>query len=239
MKRIIPILFLSIAFSSCHLFHGKRIKGDGNITRQDRPVSGFNRIDVSGAIDVFIRQDSVFGVNVETDNNLQQYIEVYKDGDVLHIHTKDNTNPDPTESIKVYVTAPVYKELEASGACSFNGNSKISQTTPLEIDMSGACDADLVINVPAIKVGVSGACSVTLKGETKDFTAHGSGATTLHCFDLLSENANVDLSGSGNADVYASVKLDARSSGATDIKYKGNAAVNSTVSGAGSIKKVN
>ena len=103
--------------------------------------------------------------------------------------------------------------------------------------MSGACNADFGIKAPSVKVILSGACAVKLNGETKDFSVEGSGSTTVDCFDLLSENANIDLSGAGNANVYASVKLDASASGSTDIRYKGSPAVNSSVSGAGSVKK--
>ena len=46
------------------------------------------------------------------------------------------------------------------------------------------------------------------------------------------------MSGAGDAEVFASVKLDVEVSGASDVKYKGNAAVSQDVSGAGSVKKV-
>ena len=42
----------------------------------------------------------------------------------------------------------------------------------------------------------------------------------------------------GDAEVYASVKLDVSVSGAGNVRYKGNAVVNKSVSGAGSVKKV-
>jgi Putative auto-transporter adhesin, head GIN domain len=77
-----------------------------------------------------------------------------------------------------------------------------------------------------------------LKGETKDFSADGSGSTDIKCFELLAENTNVELSGAGDAQVFASVKLDVQVSGAADVKYKGNAAVTKEISGAGSVKKV-
>ncbi|MCP2936704.1 DUF2807 domain-containing protein, partial [Salmonella enterica subsp. enterica serovar Typhimurium] len=64
-------------------------------------------------------------------------------------------------------------------------------------------------------------------------------ASDAKCFDLKSENTKVEISGAGDAEVFASVQLDARVSGAGSVKYKGNAAsVNQKVSGAGSVKKV-
>ena len=46
------------------------------------------------------------------------------------------------------------------------------------------------------------------------------------------------MSGACDAEVFASVKLDVKASGASDVKYKGNAAVSQHVSGAGNVKKV-
>jgi len=89
-----------------------------------------------------------------------------------------------------------------------------------------------------VETGSSGAGSISLKGETKDFSVDGSGSTDIHCFELLAENTSVELSGAGDAQVYASVKLDVHVSGAADVKYKGNANLTKEISGAGSVKKV-
>ena len=65
------------------------------------------------------------------------------------------------------------------------------------------------------------------------------GAGKAHCYELLSETTKVDISGAGDADVFASVKLDAQVSGAGSVTYKGGATnVAQQVSGAGSVKKV-
>ncbi len=94
------------------------------------------------------------------------------------------------------------------------------------------------VDAPALDVEISGSGTVNLKGETKDFDLDLSGAANAHCYDLLSENTKVVISGAGDAEVYASVKLDAHVSGAGAVSYKGNASnVNQNVSGAGSVKK--
>ncbi len=63
---------------------------------------------------------------------------------------------------------------------------------------------------------------------------------SAHCYDLLSENARVDITGAGSAEVYASVKLDAQVSGAGSVNYKGNPTnVKQEVSGAGSVSRAN
>ena len=60
----------------------------------------------------------------------------------------------------------------------------------------------------------------------------------MQCFDLLAEIVRIDISGAGDAHVFASVKLDVDVSGAGNVRYKGNANVTQNISGAGSVKKL-
>lgn len=239
MKRTLVLCLGMIAlFSSCQYLGGERIKGDGNVTTNTHAITDFKGVDVGGAIELYLIQDPAYSVKVETDKNLHEFIEVYKDGNILHIRPANNTNLDPTGKIKVYVSAPSYSRVGASGACSIESQNKLSSDGTMLIDLSGASEAKLDIKSPNVDVEASGACGMTLKGETKNLSVSASGSTNIKAFELLSENADVEISGAGDVDIYASVKLNASTSGASSIRYKGNAAVTSDVSGAGSVKKV-
>ncbi len=219
-------------------FTGRRVRGDGNITSRDHKITGFTGVDVSGAIDVIVTGDSVTSVRLETDNNLHEHIEVYEDHGVLHASTRNNINPDPTRGIKLYVSAPALNYFEASGACSIVSKNRITTSKPVEVGLSGASTLKLDIKAPSIRVDGSGASNINLSGETRTLDIDGSGSTEVRAFGLLSETTNIGLSGAGTAEVYASVKLNVNGSGASDVRYKGNATVTSDLSGAGSLKKV-
>ncbi len=232
------MLLFSMTTVSCTYITGKKVRGNGNVIAKTHPAEGFSGVDVSGAMKVYLKQDSAFAVRVETDENLHEYIEVYTEGDILHLHPKRNSNLKPTGSIRVYVSAPELSRLEASGACDYTSETKLQSAGTIVLDMSGACDADLELDAPTVRVDLSGASSVKLRGTTKEFSAGGSGSTDIHAFDLLSETSSVGLSGAGSAEVFASVSLDVKVSGAASVKYKGNGQVNSKITGAGSVKKV-
>src|SRR5580658_3939914 len=74
-------LALPLWIASCDGILGKRIHGDGNIRTEDRPVSNFKNVEVSGAAKVMVSQDDHFSVKVEGDENLLPYIEVIQQGD--------------------------------------------------------------------------------------------------------------------------------------------------------------
>lgn len=239
MKRLLAFCILSATvLSSCNFFD-KKVVGDGNVTTQARSVDNFSGVDISGAISVYLTQSDAYSVKVEIDNNLQEYIDVYRDGDMLRIHQKNNTSLQTTnKEIKVYVSAPDFRKLEASGACNYHTQSRISTTGKLDIHLTGACEADLDVKAPDIYIDASGASTAKLRGETKDLKIDGSGAFNIRSFDLLAENVNIDISGAGNAEIFASQKIDAEASGASEIRYKGTTTVNINSSGASTVRKM-
>ncbi|MEI9942873.1 MAG: head GIN domain-containing protein [Chitinophagaceae bacterium] len=238
LKQIIFSVLIITTVSSCHSFFGNRVHGNGNVITETRSAGNFTGIDVSGAVDVYITQDNSFSVKVETDENLQQYIITEVRGDnVLRIKQEDNTSLETTR-LKVYVSAPLYKGIEISGACKVYGQNDLTNPEGIDIDMSGASKLVLNVNSPKVNAGLSGASYAELGGQTKELILDGSGSSDFKCFNLIAENVSVGISGAGNAEVSASVKLDVEVSGAANIKYKGNPAIDQNISGAGSVKRM-
>lgn len=236
--RFAWVLAIPLFLAACQGVFGKRVHGNGNVRTEDRQVSDFKNVEVDGAAKILVSQGDHSGVKIETDENLLQYMEVNQEGDRIHIHERKGYNLRPTNGIRVYVTSPVFHSIDASGACDILGQTKITNPESLEMHVSGAGDIKMDIDAPQLSAEVTGSGSVYLKGQTKEVSLDLTGAAHAHCYDLLSENTKVDISGAGDAEVYASVKLDAQVSGAGSVKYKGNATdVNQHVSGAGSVKK--
>jgi hypothetical protein len=239
MRQIFIIVVSSLlVFSSCREIFAKRIRGNGNITTQTRSAGQFNSIDVSGSIDVYVRQDSSSSIKVEADENLQQYIQAISDGDVLRIKTEEGFNARPSRQIKVYVSSATFRGFEASGACDLFSENKITNSSEIDFDLSGSCDVTMDVNAPKISADMSGAGTIKLKGETKDFRVHGSGSTNIKCVDLLAENVDLEISGAGDAELYASARLTGSISGAASVRYKGSAQTDIHTSGATSVKKI-
>jgi len=241
MRKHLPILLaLSLVFGSCHNFMGKRIHGDGNIRTESRSVSDFKNVEVSGALNVYVSQGKDRSLKIEGDANLLPYIEVSQDGDQIRVRTRPGFNLQPTQDMKIYVSSPVYSNIDVSGACNIIGQTKLVNSEDLELHVSGAGDIKMEVDAPSLKARVSGSGSIDLKGQTKDVELDLTGAGNAHCYELQAENTKVEISGAGEAEVFASVKLEASVSGAGSVSYKGNAKdVSQHVSGAGSVTKVN
>ena len=158
-------------------------------------------------------------------------------GSTLEIYTENNIRLKPSHKIKVYVSNPEYKELQVSGASSIRSENEITSADVLNVGISGASEGRLELNAPKVSVNLTGASNANIKGKTKDFEGGASGASEIRCFDLLTENADVDASGASSIEVYASVKISGQASGASSINYKGNAQASVEKSGASSVNK--
>ena len=226
MKNVFLFSLVLLVFASgCREITGRRVRGSGEIKTEARTASSFNSVDVSGAIDVYVKQDSVSSVKVVADDNILEFIEVEVNGSTLEIYTQSGINLRPSDKIKVYVSNSTYKEFEVSGASSVRSENQIKSSDAIHVEMSGASGGKLEIDAPKVSVNVSGASHIDISGKTRDLEADASGASRIKCFDLLAENTNVEASGASHAEVHASVKIIPHASGASSVTYKGSAAV--------------
>jgi hypothetical protein len=238
MRNLFVLLVLSVSLVSCRFGWGERVNGNGHFTTEVREVSPFNSIDVSGNVVVHISQDENSEVKLETDENLQPYIEVFTSGDKLFIRTKEGFNLKSTKEMVAYVSAPFFSSLEASGACDIVGEGTITGGDELTVSVSGSGSIDMQVDLPKVSTHVSGDGTINLKGQATEFDASINGSGDIKCFDLMTDKTELDLSGAASAEVSANKELDVKVSGAADVQYKGNAILTKNISGAGSVKKV-
>ncbi len=239
--RIMRILFISLLtatlFSSCYFGMGERVRGNGNIISREESVGPFNSIDVGGAIVVRISQGGDHSVRIETDENLMEFLDVFTEGNTLVIRSERGYNLDPSKEVIAYVSAPAYKNLEVSGASKIIGENTISGSETLRLDASGASEIALQVNGGEVVGDLSGASHVRLSGQVSTIDIQGSGASHVKAFDLVADEAIFDFSGASTADVTANKKLRVDASGASHVRYRGNASVDSHTSGASSVSR--
>ena len=238
MKSLL-LLALSTTFflSSCDFIDGRRVDGNGNMKTEDRSVSEFRGVESSGSFDVYVSTGPQ-SVKIEADENLLPLIETNVEGDQLKINSKRGFNLESHNGIKIFVTAPTFTKIHSYGSGNIISQSKISGTSPLDLGVTGSADIKVEVEVPEVSADITGSGNIFIKGETKKFTAQVSGSGSVKGFDLKSEETKMEIAGSGDADVFASVKLTVQVSGSGDIRYKGNPSIEQQVSGSGSVKKV-
>ncbi|MGF6850011.1 hypothetical protein QFZ51_005246 [Chitinophaga sp. W3I9] len=244
MKRIaayflvaLPLLLTASVLVSFSHQSDQRITGNGNVKEESRNASAFTDISTSGVYKVIIEQGNTHSIRVEAEDNLLPYIQTDIAGDELTIHTKKGYNIQPTKEIKVYITLQKVDKLSASGAGGFTSKGKLTSDR-IQLRFSGAAGADLDIRTHELKVGVSGASNIVLKGNTDKADYGISGSADISALDLATDDAKIGISGTGKADVFVQKKLEIGISGMGKVKYKGEPNVTQSVSGMGKISKI-
>ena len=141
------------------------------------------------------------------------------------------------KKIAVYITVKDIRSIVLSGSGDFYFKDGLN-SNKLEIACSGSGDVIGNINVKILNVSQSGSGDVKVSGKAETSTVSVTGSGDFSGRSLVTINSMIRLSGSGDASVNATQKLDAHVSGSGDISYTGGAKqVSSSSSGSGEIHR--
>jgi hypothetical protein len=195
---------------------GCSLRGSGTAMTQSRDVEAFESIEIGGAFELIVHVDpsATQRVEVSGDDNIVPEVTTTVSAGELDIQI-ENGIVRPKLDLRVEVWVPSLTELEASGAS--------------DITVEG-------LHGERFELDLSGASETTLRGIVDRFEVDSSGASDLDARELHAKIVALELSGAGNAEVWASDRLDADVSGAGNVRYFGDTKeVHEDVSGAGSI----
>ena len=212
------VLFALLLSTGCtkESLSGEQITGSGKIVSQERSLTGFTGVAVSGIAHVIITQGDNESVRVETDDNIIDRVETSVSASVLNIALEKGSYSGI--KVTVYVTMKQITSLTCDGTADFTTTGQI-QTDAISIKIRGTGNASL---------------SGTAKTESIDIAGTGN----IHGFGLASTDCSVRIAGSGNAEVNVAHQLDVSISGVGNVSYSGDPSiVNKTIAGVGSVTK--
>jgi hypothetical protein len=209
------LAFISLVFTSCkkEIIHGK-----GDIVTQERTVSDFSRVKITGITDVTLIQGSSFRVTVSDYENLVNEVETALSGDELRVGYKRNVWVTKGKS-KAVITMPSLKGVRVDGSGDFVIEGPFTGTSFFSVEINGS--GNVSINNAVVD----------------EADIHISGSGDVKNFGLQCNKATVKVSGSGNTELTVNNFLDVRIDGSGDVYYKGNASVNARINGSGKVIK--
>ncbi|MBC6607700.1 DUF2807 domain-containing protein [Hymenobacter sp. BT188] len=210
-------------------------------TKRTRNTGSFEAVSASGAVNVFLRQGGETSVIVEASEDVQKYLKTEVQNGTLKIYRDRDFNwrdlvGRSENSVNVYITCPKLRAISVSGASAVKGQSTFA-ANDFKVQASGASDITLNINAKSLDVNCSGASDVKLSGQADRQKVNISGGSEYQAYGLQSKGAQIVASGASEAQVNIDGELSSTASGASDIRYKGNARlVNNRASGASSVR---
>lgn len=154
---------------------------------------------------------------------------------ILYIDTHTNIPIDDLIA-KFTIATPYLREIIVQGAGKIETTDNQSlQLTSLNLDLSGAAEADLLLNVQNLTIDAKGASKLDLAGVADNLHVTIAGAGELEAEDLLAQVVHINCAGASKAEVHAVRELWAQAAGASKISYKGNPTVKQKLAVGGSL----
>lgn len=255
LAGILCISLISVACTSNIIgLGGEKVVGSGNLTRMNYDFENFREIDSSNTFKVIIEQSDNYSIEIETDDNVVEFLDVREDGERLMLDLVDNKRYRDITLI-ARISVPDLKAIYASGASDIEVKNGLESKHDFEMKLSGASyfDGDLVsdilnikmngasglsgnFNSKSINIDIAGASSLKASGETNDIVADLSGASDINMYGLRAKTLSLKMSGSSRAEVNVEKSIDVKASGASTLKYKGDAkSINKELSGSSDV----
>ena len=215
----------------------KRIKGNGNLITQARDLDDFTGVKACCNLEVELTQGENYSVEVRADENLQEYVETRVFGSTLEIGFRDNTNLNPSTSIRVFITLPELTMIDASSSADIVTTSAFKgDRLELESSSGSSIEAEFMGNFVFADASSGGGVSVS--GEAGEIEAEASSGAKVYGNKLAVERADVDVSSGARIEVNAKERIKADASSGGSVRYSGNpSSVDADTSSGGSIRK--
>lgn len=233
-KLLLSVLtvLLIVGATSC-----KKINGKGDLVNESRTVTNYSEISLSLPGQVNFKQDSVYRLTVNAQENLMPYIQTYTNGGTLVIKVKNNYVLGIHDPITINITAPGVSSLHVNGSGDiYVAEAWTPATASLNISGSGNINVD-TLSCENLNARISGSGNINIsKGIDSGATLNISGSGTIHSEGVASATVTSTISGSGNIYCWAVAQLLATISGSGSIYYKGTPQVETHISGSGTVQ---
>jgi hypothetical protein len=248
------IVFVTIMTNSCEDLGFGCIRGNGDLTTENRVISDFEGVEVEGSFIVYIDSSNETSILVEADENLLDEIRTQVRGNNLIIETYRDRCLNSRNDITIYVTAPDIEEIKLLGSGRIYCDEFESSEMNVELTGSGSIffdyinsnesDIDLIgsgtirgtIDTYSANILIEGSGIVRLEGSAHHANMDLLGSGSIQAREFTTDIADVDLTGSGKVEVFATEFLEASVTGSGMIYYYGNPAeVIKHISGSGNI----
>jgi hypothetical protein len=187
------------------------IEGSGNVITENRDVSGFDEIVLSGSGRVVVDVTGTESLSIEAEDNIMPELETEVRDGKLMLETRRSI--DPTVEIVYTITAAAIDGVTISGSGT--------------VTVTGVDGTDFVADI-------SGSGNVAVEGSLSNrLSVNISGSGGVDAEDLVATEGQVEVSGSGRAVVNVTDDLFISLSGSGAVEYIGSPSVEIDKSGSG------
>lgn len=209
------------------------VKGTGEVVTREIPVAMLNAIIVEGSTDVTVVRGDTQRVEITGQPELIDLIKTKVDNGVWEITTTKCWSSD--HALTVRLTLPMLNSIILEGSGSVTSEQVFNTgKTHLAIKGSGSIAID-TLHEGLLDVILDGSGSVSMNGTCRELEFTSTGSGDLHALGLAANEVEIELKGSGSAEITAISELEAKLTGSGSLRYRGRPEVSTKVEGSGSV----
>ncbi len=236
LARLIIASILALLASSCMLDvnWGSGVKGNGVVVEETRSIpETFTAVTASEGLDVYVSQGPDFSIRVEADENVIELIGTdIRDGK-LRVHAIKNIG---RATKNIYVTLPEVTALHASSGADLLVRGSI-EAEKIRLDSNSGADLQVDLVADEVEADCSSGADIRLSGRANLMYADASSGSNIKAQDLEVKVCHASASSGADIKVLVSESLTADASSGADIRYTGDARVETKKSASGSVHK--
>ncbi len=192
------------------------IRGSGVSKTETRTIGDFKKVQVNGSCDVSVSVGKAAGLTITADDNLLEYVVTEVRDGTLVVEMKSGSYS-PSVHMKAYATAPSLESLAIHGSA--------------DADVSG-------LSGDRFELSIEGSGDAKASGKVGAVVAKIAGSGDINASNVEARDATVEVSGSGDVEVWATESLTVSIAGSGDVGYKGDPnKITKSVAGSGAVKK--
>jgi hypothetical protein len=220
-----------------HIFN-RGLVPDGKVVTETHTVGDFTKLKLNGVFRIVISQDGgPVWVKVETDQNLQQTVEMKNEGDELMVGSKSELHfPNPTKMV-VYINVKELKSLTNNSLGKVETSGKIkAQDLYLKNDAVGKTILSLDVQALTAKLDAVGA--TILSGSAGNAHFDNNSVGKLEAYNLKTDTLSITNKAVGAVEVDAEQEITIVHEGVGSLHYRGAAKATSIKdNGVGKVSK--
>ena len=217
MKKLLPLLFISICSVACT----KKTQLTGKTINKTISVNSFTAIANSSSatieLDASIQPNKVL---ITGNENLINNIDITNSNGQLHIKNKESVSFKSNKTpVLIKMNNPDLEKVVIAGSGSVATND-ITLKKNVEFHISGAGEINVKLFNNNTGVFVTGTGSVRLRGVSNEIKASITGAGNLNAEELTNKLSDIEISGAGNVKVNTTDQINVKISGVGNLDYK-------------------
>ena len=221
MKAITIILACTIFMIVAGCSSDDKVTPSGNIITKNHHFSDYSALIISHGFKVFVTfSETEEEIEIQADDNLHAFIEVYKREDRLIIKLKNNVSIQGQTTMNVYITTKHVDIYTGSGGSIITLENKlIADEVDVEVSGGSAFVGDL--NAASLTVELSGGSEIDIGGESDTYRVGASGGSSFRNYNFLVDELTANLSGGSQGYVTVTNEIKVNASGGVRYIIRG------------------